>query len=475
MPIQTGAGWYIDGSEATLTTDSLVFYESEVFAFDHWSGIAGVDSTSPVLTFIVDAPESVIAIYGQGVIVTFLKNPRQNFGGFIIDGDTIPGVDSLTSYWTYGSMHSIAPTNPDYSGDTARYVFTGWHDSPIAERNVGPILGDTTFTANYDLQYVYRIIKNPAADTFGTVSINSLFWSDGESDSVEAWFDVGEPITGQVSALDISPDGNIKFSFTRWNDGITDAVRFDTLTHPIELEAEYTGQVFIIVGKDPSSNTFGWISIGDSVYDGASMVFGWVPWNEPYPIGVSHLDLDLDSDIGYVFNHWSDGGDTVHDIICTSTEIFIAYYDAVEMSLHVCITNDTVNFGAMNINESRATETTQAPVVENCGNFPLDYGLRVYDSGGFWIPALMSGYDIFVLRSRFEDLATTPLLFNPMRDMVKSTTSWANEDDFGPFGFAVEPEETYRLWLQLIAPSGSSIYDTRQELIMVLSFKPHLP
>ena len=474
-PIQSGDGWYDDGATANLYTDSTIFWAGTLFVFDRWSGLSDADSMHYSTSFTVDEPESAVAIYGTGITVTLLKNPRENWGGFIIDGDTIIGVDSLTFFWALGSIHQIAATNPDMSGDTVRYSFTGWDDSPIVDRTIGPLPGDTIFTANYEFQYVYRITKNPATDTFGTIFIGTHFF-DGESSGIaEAWFTPGEVVRGQVSGCDISSDGYIRFDFTDWDDGLTSNIRFDTLDNPVQHIANYDGNVKIRVMKIPSDDHYGWFRVGDSITSWTSITTGWVSYGEPDTIEVSPIDYVFVGDTAYIFNHWSDGGERLHTITCTEPNSFTAYYDMMLVNIAVCLINDTVNFDTLSVCETKTTEPYSAPLVENCGNFPLDYGLLVYDPSLDWFPAYLPDENTFVLRARFENLLAAIPTFLPIWDGVKTTLTWASDINFGPLGYNVPALDNERLWLQFIAPTRSITYGDRHQLILVLYFKPHIP
>ncbi|RKZ33406.1 hypothetical protein DRQ33_04310 [bacterium] len=474
-PTQSGDGWYDEGSVATLTTDSVISYAGTLFVFDRWSGLSDADSFSHNLNFIVNEPESAVAVYGTGIIVTFMKNPRQDWGGFIIDGDTVIGVDSLTYYWARGSNHIIKATNPDYSGDTIRYSFTRWDDSPELTRTVGPLESDTTFIANYQLEYVCRVTKDPVADTFGMIIIGPELFEGAESGNAELWFIPGEIIRVQVSGCDMSADEMYKFDFLHWEDGSTGTIRFDTLDTPKQHLASYDGKVKIRVMKSPSGDHYGWIRIADSMFYYTSIAANWVSYDEPDTIEVSALDYISDGDTAYVFDYWSDGGARAHTVTCTEPTSFVAYYDFMVVNIAVCMENDTINFDTMSVTETKTTELDSAPVITNCGNFPLDYGLSVYDPSGAWFPAYLPDFDVFSLRARFEDMSTTMPIFQPVWDGVKNTRTWATDTYFGPFGNNIPASQQLRLWLQLVAPTMSSVYEDRQLLITILYFRPYMP
>ncbi|RKZ27952.1 hypothetical protein DRQ26_02120, partial [bacterium] len=475
VPSQSGEGWYDEGSSAEIITQFLVSSGGTLFVFDHWTGVSGVDSLDTAITFSVSNPCSLTAIYNVAAKVVLLKNPRELFGGFIVDGDTIMSVDSLAFFWAIGSYHTIGATNPDYNGDMIRYFFTSWSDLLDSAHTIGPIVGDTVFTANYELQYVYRVFKSPAADTFGFVYIGANFFDGTSSDSCEAWFVPGSEVRVQTSYSDLSSDGTIKFTLVNWDDGWTDPVRTDTLFTPLERTAFYDGEVLIRVAKIPSSDHYGWFRVADSVFSGVSIALAWIPWGDSVEIEASAVDYISGSDTAFVFDRWSDSGDRLHNILLYSTETYIAYYEQQWVNLAVCISNDTVNFDTVSVGETRVTTMGEAPIVENCGNMNVDFGLRVEEAGGTWTPAYIAGDDKFTLRGRFEEIGFIPTTFSPSGDMVKSTVSWATPAVFGNEGENVPPDEDFMLWLQFIAPSSSSVYNERMTLILTVVIRPNLP
>ncbi|MCD6531839.1 hypothetical protein J7K99_05320, partial [bacterium] len=274
-----------------------------------------------------------------------------------------------------------------------------------------------------------------------------------------------------------SADWMYKFDFMHWEDGLTENIRFDTLTHPIVRTAYYDGKVKVRVAKSPSVDHYGWIRISDSVFYSSAMEMNWVRYGEPDTIGVSAIDfISEETGSAYVFDHWSDGGSVVHEITCTEPQTFTAFYNLMIVNLAVCIENDTVDFDTLGSTETKTTTYSMAPVVTNCGNMALDYGLSVYDPDSVWFPGYIVDANVFTLRARFEDISrvSTPV-FIPLDDWVKFSRTWADDEQFGPLGYNVPEGESQRLWLQFIAPTRSSVYGTRRPLILILHFKPHLP
>ncbi|RKZ25956.1 hypothetical protein DRQ29_05555 [bacterium] len=80
-----------------------------------------------------------------------------------------------------------------------------------------------------------------------------------------------------------------------------------------------------------------------------------------------------------------------------------------------------------------------------------------------------------MLLCEFTDNNTPPITFSPVRDYVKMTVEWANENRFGAKGFNLLPppypyeDQMDYIWLKFLAPSSTSIIAQMRVEVMVIA------
>lgn len=476
---QTGAGFYQSGSIANISSQQVVEAGGIHYVFHHWSsnppGAVFGDSMRYATTVVVDTTYTLTAHYTSGVRVTIRKNPLENWGGIIFDGDTTRGISQF-DYWVVPSTsHSIGVTSPDSLMGT-RYIFTSWSDGGAQVHTV-TVLRDTTFVANYRKEHRVIVRKNPLADTLGWIDVDRVNYP--RTSSVVLWYPEGSILTVEVSTPDENPD--YRYIFDRWSDGGAIAHQIGPLTAPVDLTAYYKAYYRCFVRKRPPQS-YGSIIIGSNVYDRVAEKDFWARQDSSYQLGVSYYDIA--PEWIYIFSTWEGGtpGDTsfVTPRI-TMPDTFFALYDSLHATVCFSVTSNAWHVGRNDSIDLNATSTMRADqvirVVNDCGNITIDLGLFVADPGPYWMPGYTNGRNTFVLRARFDDEPTPPTYFSPGRDYVKMQILWADASTFGPKGFNIPPppatDNKDNLWLQFIAPSETSTF-SRQVIQMVIRAKPRL-
>src|SRR5204863_7711945 len=73
--------------------------------------------------------------------------------------------------WLPGSMCTVTFTSPQNGAAGAQYLFTGWADGPTSnQRAFGTPVFPTTYTAQFQTQYLLTVAASPVAGGFVTGS-----------------------------------------------------------------------------------------------------------------------------------------------------------------------------------------------------------------------------------------------------------------------------------------------------------------
>ncbi|MBN2543792.1 hypothetical protein JXI42_13105 [bacterium] len=489
-PSIDGDGWYGAGSTAVITTDSMVTHSGTTYVFIAWHGGAASidDSLSDSTTVTMDTCYSIDAEFCIAFQMMVQKDPLEDLGDIIIDGDTLRGVAERTIWVLIGSNHTIAVTSPD-TIDTMRYVFDEWSTGEeTIEINV-TVTSDTTFIAYYITQFKVVIRKDPDTNTLGWLDIDhGAFFFDGAA-SVEQtfWWTEGTMHDIEVSAFD--NDGCIGYEFDDWSNGVVNpGFRLGPIDGYLELTAFYLTMYKITIVKEPRQ-IYGNIYVEDSTYHHADSISFWGYMGSVYQIAVSLYDLDTLglTDTLYTFDHWDDGTptDTLRDTEpvnnCTT---YTAHYNVTEALLAVCMDDTVWYVGMIDPGNTRTMAGEEVLVIENCGTIEFDLGLKFLaaeDSARGdprpWVPSYTTG-DInkFGLYARFDDNIAPPGWFHPQWDLIKETDLiiWATDIFYGPGGFDILPADFENLWFQFVAPASSSFYERPVRIIVLLQAKVSL-
>ncbi len=267
IPAMTpGDGWYLEDTVITITTENPVYDGPTMYAFDEWLpvGLPTIPpgTSIPSTEFLVLGPYVIEAAYGIGVEITIRKDPADDtLGYFIYDGiDTIWSND--TTMWVVsGSEHSIY-TSPVDSTDSCKFVFERWNvgaDNPIT---VAPT-ASATYIADYTKYWFTLIAKSPAANTYGSITLDATEYS-GVSTTGILWIEDLSTIEVSVTGNDIAPDSCDRYLFIEWEDGLDDSTRGLLIDEPTVHTALYDLQYKFVLRKDPL------ITAGDIIVDGVT-------------------------------------------------------------------------------------------------------------------------------------------------------------------------------------------------------------
>ena len=88
-------------------------------------------------------------------------------GGLSFSVDSVTYTSAQTMTWTVGSQHTIATSTPQTATGT-KYIWQNWSDGGLISHSVTAPGTNTTYTANFQTQYLLTTLANPVAG--GTVS-----------------------------------------------------------------------------------------------------------------------------------------------------------------------------------------------------------------------------------------------------------------------------------------------------------------
>ncbi len=123
-----------------------------------------------------------------------------NIGGPTVTVDNgTPFTGSQMFTWVVGSNHTIATSTPQSGGTGIQYVWLGWSDSGTISHSVTTPSTATTYTANFQTQYLLTTAVNPSAG--GTISPGTEYVNPGTQASVSATANSGYQFLGFSGAL----------------------------------------------------------------------------------------------------------------------------------------------------------------------------------------------------------------------------------------------------------------------------------
>ncbi|RKZ30607.1 hypothetical protein DRQ33_07735, partial [bacterium] len=272
VPIQTGEGWYSYGDTAWIETETPVdcgsygYYGFYLWTYDPPDSGVVEDTLISSTYVIVHDNYTLTAHYSPAHQVIVQKDPSDDdIGWILIDTEYHDSTAIVVDWWGTGSYHYIGVPSLDSAAWGERFLFDYWSDGGDTIHMVGPIISDTTYTAYYTQQLMAVFAKNPVHET-GWLMIDSVFYWDS-SYVYGTLIDVG----GTLVCLDSATTGCSRALVLWWSPG-----------YPHLIEA----------------------SVADSCSGTCDTA-------------------------RFFFDHWSDGGDTVHwtDTVNTPSA-FTAYYDS---------------------------------------------------------------------------------------------------------------------------------------------------
>jgi hypothetical protein len=240
----SATGYYDDGTRVQLTA-----VPDTIQTFTSWSGdLSG--STNPQ-SVTMSAPRSVTANFASAAIpVTVQTNPVGL--SFSVDGTTYTTAQQFN--WTPGSPHTIATTTPQAGGTGTQFAWTGWSDSGALSHSVSPASA-TTYTANFNTQYLLSLSVNPVGS--GTILANPA--------SASGYYDSG-------AAVQLTGAPNVGGAFLNFGGDLSGSTNPQTITMsaPRSVSATFqppaggaTGFVtgFALNAPAQRNNFTGWIGM----------------------------------------------------------------------------------------------------------------------------------------------------------------------------------------------------------------------
>ncbi|MBN1755783.1 hypothetical protein JW877_06170 [bacterium] len=302
VPWQIGEGWYEEGTWASIVTQSTVPGPEWDYTFAFWhSGLPILDSTDASTSVLVANSCSIDAEYMQQVLCTIYKDPAHTAGNIVVDGVPIAGVSNVTVAWREGSIHTIGVSTHD-STALVMFNFSHWDiGDTTATITVGPVFGDTVFTAFYDRMFFCTIQKDPP-ETLGWLEVDRTRWFREESAERSFWWEEGSYHEVDVSFRDTTAWEFYRFK--EWENADVNSYRdIGPITGPSTYTAYYNAKYRMTIKKQPFQD-LGWISVNGTVHDGIFFLIMWAWKDSTYEIMVS--DPDSIGDTMYTFLHWDD-------------------------------------------------------------------------------------------------------------------------------------------------------------------------
>jgi len=222
--------------------------------------------------------------------------------GLSITVDGITSTAPQTFNWVVGSSHTIATTSPQNISGGTEQVWSSWSDSGAISHLVAAPGANTTYTADFNMEYQLTTQASPSADGSVAPASGSYFASG--------------------ATIPVTATANSGFQFNNWT---STGGTFDSTTsastnfHMPAAAATVTGNfipatVQITITTSPANLL---VSVDGGTFTAAPLVESWM-------IGSPHVITTTSPQSGgagvqYAFSSWSDGGAISHAIIVPST------------------------------------------------------------------------------------------------------------------------------------------------------------
>ncbi|MCK5832455.1 hypothetical protein KAH81_02185 [bacterium] len=402
--------WAI-GSRHSIEVSVVDSTDTIRYVFDAWRDApseAGLRDVAPITdtTFFAD--------YFTDYHYILTKSPVEDTLGVLnIDAIGYTGIASVRQdvWWREGSTHDITVTDVD-SSLVVKYIFHGWSDGvSTPSRSIGPITHHDSLSANYNTQYLCRVVKDPL-EYHGSIYFDGVAYPDiGE---FEAWVDEGYSFPVAVSKFDTVADS--LYRFIAWEDGPIDTFR--------------------VVGPFMAPDTF------VALYEG--------------------IQIDLHIEIGHHRHYPCDSVFwNIRDSLDWEETITMSPVDS--MNIHN-LSNVPVDFGLMisgiiDTNIGWRPDTFWSPGSSTDDNIFVLRG-RFNDNPEppitWW---LTRDFIIETVYWAINEGGAEPAIFGPGGENIPPVT---------------EPNNTEKLWLQFKAPRNSNNANHTRVIILRLYVKAHL-
>ncbi|RLB35624.1 MAG: hypothetical protein DRH12_16550, partial [Deltaproteobacteria bacterium] len=170
-----------DTVDTVTPLENAHWYYFRVRAHDLATNVAPWDTTF----YIVDVESVYTALTNYTLTVQTSFSP----GSVWVDG---AGYSSpYTEIFVGSSTHNIAVRETVVVGDSIRYIFTQWNDGVTDTSRDITAVSDTTFTAEYDVQYSF-VLNNPGGYDTPVPAAGTY------------WYDAGTEVSGYITTPVVS-------------------------------------------------------------------------------------------------------------------------------------------------------------------------------------------------------------------------------------------------------------------------------
>ncbi|MGD0200644.1 MAG: hypothetical protein ABSD27_07845 [Bryobacteraceae bacterium] len=160
-----GTFWVDDGTVLKVTA-----YAPPGWVFIRWGGTLDYLAPIPAITLTATEPLTIIPIFQLGATVTIATTPPNM--KLIVDSALVTAP--MTYTWAAGSVHQLAPLQPQPDAWGNDWVFDSWSDGAPAMRQL--TVGEMGSTLELTLNY-----SNGVRVSFGTTPMGLKLFIDGRS------------------------------------------------------------------------------------------------------------------------------------------------------------------------------------------------------------------------------------------------------------------------------------------------------
>ncbi|HET9713041.1 MAG TPA: LamG-like jellyroll fold domain-containing protein, partial [Pyrinomonadaceae bacterium] len=139
------------------------------FSFTGWTGTGTgsfTGNTNPV-SVTMNGPISETAAFSQNPVqITVQTNPAGRMVS--IDGGSAVTAPQVVQ-WQPGSVHTITTTSPQAGSNGTQFVWSNWSDGGAISHSVTTPAVNTTYTANFTIQFLLKLLLEEAGPTSNQV------------------------------------------------------------------------------------------------------------------------------------------------------------------------------------------------------------------------------------------------------------------------------------------------------------------
>jgi alpha-L-arabinofuranosidase len=278
----TPATGYFNANTAVQTTATA----NSGYVFSGFSG--ALSGTTNPQTVTMTGPLSVTANFTGTATTTIQTSPAGL--SFTVDGTTYTSAQSFN--WAAGSTHTIATATTQTPSTGTQDVWLNWSDSGAASHTVTASGTATTYTANFQTQYLLTTV----AGTGGTISPASGYFNANAAVQTTATASTGYLFSGFSGALT----------------GATNPQSV-TMTGPLTVTANFGAAVYTQFQTTPAGLTY---TVDGTNYTG-QQTFAWLAGSS-HSLSTPTLQTPS-AGTQEVFQSWTDGGAASHTFTTPSS------------------------------------------------------------------------------------------------------------------------------------------------------------